>query len=150
MALAPIADGPLPLVTQRVTAPTVTTGQPPRPTPVVLEAQRGLRTEIAPWLTKQLELDLQVLTDCRPPIDGEAERTERITKRFEEAYAAAVEARAGTEKVASDTTGDAQAPEPSTDSDASVGETPTPDTTQELTALGDEEWERVAEEAARA
>lgn len=186
MALAPIADGPLPLVTQRVTAPTVATGQPPRPTPVVLEAQRGLRTEIAPWVTKQLELDLQVLTDCRPPIDGEAERTERITKRFEEAYAAAVATRAGTETSGSDPIGDAGTADPATASDPQVDETPAPaepsaeepptasdeptteasvtsadelavaaspspvpDTAHELTELGDEEWERLAEEVAR-
>ena len=174
LALAPIADGPLPLVTQSVTEPTVATGQPPRPTPVVLEAQRGLRTEIAPWVTKQIELDLQVLTDCRPPIDGEAERTERITTRFEEAYAAAVAARAGTEKVAdgqpvAEEAEHAAPADAQTVTDSPVDETPVPekpvaekpvaetpeatapvpDTVQGLTELGDEEWERLAEEAAR-
>jgi hypothetical protein len=55
---------------------------PARPAPVVLEAQRGLVTRFAPWLTKEIEQHVQVLADCRPPIDGGAERSARIASRF--------------------------------------------------------------------
>ena len=91
--LAPISDGAQPLVGRAITLPKGSTESPARAIPVVLEAQRGLVTEVAPWITKQIEQDIQTLNDCRPPIDSGDARTARITERFEEAYAAAVKKR---------------------------------------------------------
>lgn len=91
--LAPISDGAQPLVGRAITPPKVSTESPARAIPVVLEAQRGLITEVAPWITKQIEQDIQTLSDCRPLIDVGEARTARITARFETAYEAAVKKR---------------------------------------------------------
>ena len=91
--LAPISDGAQPLVGRRITPPTVSTDSPARALPVVLEAQRGLTTEVAPWITKQIELDIQTLLDCRPLIDVGDARTARIITRFEAAYTQTLEKR---------------------------------------------------------
>lgn len=87
--LAPISTGAEPIVGRTIAAREETSDSPARAIPVVLEVQRGLITKVAPWVTKQIELDIQVLTDCRPPIDSGATRSARITRRFETAYEAA-------------------------------------------------------------
>ena len=88
--LAPIGAGAQPAVGRVISAAAGTGEIPARAVPVVLEAQRGLITEVAPWITKQIEQDIQMLAECRPPIDGGDERSARVVNLFEEAYVAAV------------------------------------------------------------
>lgn len=93
-SLAPIGSGAQPVAGRVITYPVADAEKPSRAVPVVLEAQRGLITEVAPWITKQIEQDIQMLADCCPPIDGEGDRSTRVTGLFETAYAAAVTRRA--------------------------------------------------------
>ena len=136
--LAPIGVGAAPVTGRGIASPAVSAETPSRPTPVVLEAQRGLVTRVAPWITKQIELDLQLLNDCRPPIDSAAERTARITQRFEHAYAAAQGEQSPSGAAA--TTGS------NIDSNPGTSEADTSLTPGEL---GDDAWSRLAAEAAR-
>lgn len=100
---APISAGVQPVVGRTITAPVSEGETPARAVPVVLEAQRGLVTEVAPWITKQIEQDIQILAECRPPIDGGDERSARVTDLFETVYAAAVAKTAARAADAADT-----------------------------------------------
>ena len=85
---APISDSAQPLSGRAIDAATTSAEDRLRAEPVVLEQQRGLRTRVAPWITKQIELDIQLLADCRPAIDSGEARAARVSGYFDTAYAA--------------------------------------------------------------